>query len=79
MAEVSEKEMKRRREAQRQGRMSNDAMSFRLGPVHVDRLKQLAAWKDVSQSDLVRQLVDAEHKRIREKREALRAKSLGAS
>lgn len=68
-SEVERKEKKKR--LLKEGK-KGQAVSFRFGPVHSGRLAELAAWCDISQTDLMRRLIDQEHKRISEKREAIR-------
>ena len=68
MAEISEKERRRLRELRNSGKLKNEAASFRLGPTHINRLREISQWRDISQTDLLRQFIDKEHKRIRDKR-----------
>ena len=57
MAEVSEKERKRRKYVVRDGDY-NIAFSFRLEPEYRDRLKMLAKFHDKSQADMFRKMID---------------------
>ena len=73
MVEISEKERARRSKLREEGKLKSEAASFRLGPTHINRLKELSQWRDISQTDLMRQMIDKEYKRIKERREELRA------
>ncbi len=78
MAEISEKERKRLRELRDSGKLKNEAASFRLGPAHIGRLREISKWRDMSQTDLLRQFIDKEHKLTKERREAVRKARSGA-
>ena len=63
MVEISEMERKRRK-ATRDADNKIPAMSFRLGKKHVERVKMVCRRRDISQSELVRELVDKEYERV---------------
>lgn len=71
MVEISEKERARRKAERLASKTRNEALSFRLGPSHIKRLREISEWQDVSQVDMVRRMIDKKHKELREKREAV--------
>lgn len=71
MGEISEVERARRR-LERASRPTNKtpAQSFRLGPDHMDKLRKLSQRSDVSQVELVRQMIDKRWAEVKQQRKS---------
>lgn len=67
MSESSEN----RSEEEAQVKLKNNALSFRLGPTHIERLREISMWRDRSQADILRTLIDKEHRSVKASREAI--------
>jgi hypothetical protein len=63
MVEISEKERERRRKA-KDADNKIAALSFRLGDKHVHRLRRVSRRRDLAQVSVLRELIDAEYKRV---------------
>jgi predicted DNA-binding protein len=70
--EVSEKERAARRAAKPKTN-ETPAQSFRLGKLHVERLKKLSERSDIPQVDLIRDMIDEKWNKVEKARAKRRA------